>query len=208
MLRNTLRLFLPAAALLTFGPAGCGDPAIEETNVSRQADPATAPQSASPESSTLPQPTAPIPASAYATPGTSAWPWTAPESWRFVPGERPMRLATYEIPGQGGPVEVAITRFPGDVGGMLANINRWRGQVGLGPITEADIPAMLTTFENPDFTGATMLLDGPQQHMLAASIHEPGADQTWFVRVTTTPEAAARVREQFDAFARSFGTGG
>jgi hypothetical protein len=208
MNRHTRCLPLIPAVLVALGLSGCGDPAIEETSVPRQADSATAPEPAAPESSALPQPTVPMPASAPATASAGAWPWTAPESWRFVPGERPMRLATYEIADESGPVEVAVTRFPGDVGGMLANINRWRGQIGLGPITEADIPAMLTTFENPGFTGATMLLEGPQQHMLAASIHEPGADRTWFVRVTTKPETAARVREQFDAFARSFGAGG
>lgn len=208
MTRHTHRLLMIPAALVALGTTGCGDPAIEETSVPRQTDAATAPETPAPESSALPESTAPMPASAPATTGAGAWPWTAPESWRFVPGERPMRLATYEITDESGPVEVAVTRFPGDVGGMLANINRWRGQIGLSPITEADIPAMLTTFENPGFTGATMVLEGPQQHMLAASIHEPGADRTWFVRVTTTPETAARVREQFDAFARSFGAGG
>ena len=203
MLRHTRRLLLPAAALLAFGLAGCGEPAIEKASIPKQPETATAPEPSSPS-----QPPTATSESSPTTPTAGVWPWTAPESWRFVPGERSMRLATYEIPDEGGPIEVAITRFPGDVGGMLANINRWRGQVGLGPITQADIPAMLTTFENPGFNGATMLIDGPEQHMLAASIHEPGANRTWFVRVTTTPAAAARVREQFESFARSFGGGG
>ncbi len=205
MLRHTLRLSLPAALLLT---AGCGDPAIEESVVPSQAETPSESHTPAPASSAVPPTNAQTPAPSASTSDAGGWPWTTPESWRFVPGERPMRLATYEIADESGPVEVAVTRFPGDVGGMLANINRWRGQVGLGPIAEADIPAMLTTFENPGFTGATMLLEGPQQHMLAASIHEPAADRTWFVRVTTTPEAAARVRAEFDAFARSFGAGG
>ncbi len=203
MLRHTPRPLIPAlAALLGIAPLGCGDPAIEEHRVPKEAESTPAPAD---PAHTPPAPAAPTPTPA---PSASAQPWTAPDSWRAVPGERPMRLATYEIPDADGPVEVAITRFPGDVGGMLANINRWRGQIGLGPITEADIPAMLTTFENPGFHGATMLLEGPGQHMLAASIHEPGADRTWFVRVTATPEVAGRIREQFDAFARSFGAGG
>jgi hypothetical protein len=194
---------MPAAALMVFGPAGCGDPTIEEQRVPKQPEASSTQEPPAP-----PQPTASTPTAPAASASAADWPWTAPEPWRVVPGERPMRLATYEIRDESGPIEVAITRFPGDVGGMLANINRWRGQIGLGPINQADIPAMLTTFENPGFNGATMLLEGPQQHMLAASIHEPGADRTWFVRVTTTPEAAARVREQFDSFARSFGAGG
>lgn len=171
--------------------AGCGEAAIEEHRVPRQPGTAQAP-----------------PAPSSAPSATNEQPWTAPDSWRAVPGERPMRLATYEVPDADGPVEVAITRFPGDVGGMLANINRWRDQIGLGPITEADVPAMLTAFENPGFHGATMLLEGPRQHMLAASIHEPAADRTWFVRVTASPAAAGRVRAEFEAFARSFGAGG
>lgn len=202
MRRNTSHLLWPVVTLVALGPAGCGDPAIEEHRIPAQSDQTPTAEQPSAEPATDLAPTTPA-----ASPAPDR-PWTAPDSWRPVPGERPMRLATYEIPDESGPIEVAITRFPGDVGGMLANINRWRGQLGLGPVTEADIPAMLSTFQNSGFNGATMLLEGPQQHMLAASIHEPSADRTWFVRVTTTPEAAARVREQFDAFARSLGAGG
>lgn len=197
---NTV-LTATASVLLLIASGGCGDSAHEGAAAPEQSAATPAPGSASPASPPL-APTAPP-----ATTG-DARPWTAPESWRAVPGERPMRLATYEIPDTNGPVEVAITRFPGDVGGMLANVNRWRGQIGLAPLSEADLPALLEHFENPGFVGAFMHLKGPQQHMLAASIHEPAASRTWFVRVTTTPDVAERVKPQVEAFARTFSAGG
>jgi hypothetical protein len=69
-----------------------------------------------------------------------------PEGWTLDPTPRPMRVATYIITDPGGPVEVALTRFPGDTGGVLGNINRWRQQVGLGPVTEAELPATVRSF--------------------------------------------------------------
>src|SRR5690606_18990816 len=80
-------------------------------------------------------------------------PWVVPIGWTLVPGERPMRVATYEAPGPDGPVEVAITRFPGRVGGELANINRWRGQMGLPPVDESELEAVIERFEAPGFDG-------------------------------------------------------
>lgn len=117
-----------------------------------------------------------------------------------------MRLATYQMQGPSGPVEVAISRFPGDVGGMLANVNRWRGQVGLPPATDADLAGMIEPFESPGFNGSLLHIQGAEQHIVVASIFEPGANQTWTVRVSGTPEVAAAVKADIFAFARTFGT--
>lgn len=138
----------------------------------------------------------------------ASWPWLAPEGWVAVEEARPMRLATYEIPLEGGAVEVAITRFAGDVGGMLANVNRWRGQIGLPPVTEAELPTLMETFESAAFQGSLFHFEGPEQHMLAASLFEAGADQTWFVRVTDSAERVGAVKDSVFEFARSFGSGG
>ncbi len=38
---------------------------------------------------------------------------------------------------------------PGDGGGLLANFNRWRGQLGLGPVTEADLAKEVQPLDLP-----------------------------------------------------------
>jgi hypothetical protein len=51
--------------------------------------------------------------------------WTVPSNWKSQ-GERPMRLATYQIP-EGG--ECAVYYFgQGQGGSAEANIDRWKGQ--------------------------------------------------------------------------------
>ncbi len=50
--------------------------------------------------------------------------WTAPSKWKSE-GERPMRLATYEVDGG----ECGVYYFgPGQGGSVQANIDRWVGQ--------------------------------------------------------------------------------
>lgn len=132
-------------------------------------------------------------------------PWIVPDGWVFDANERPMRLATYQIPAEEMPIEVAITRFPSNVGGMLANMNRWRGQVGLGPLTERQLDGVIERHDNPGYEISLVHIEGPQLHMLAASIYEPAAGRTWFVRVTDRPDRVLSVKEQVFAFARTFG---
>lgn len=116
-----------------------------------------------------------------------------------------MRLATYEMQGPSGPIEVAISRFPGDVGGMLANVNRWRGQVGLPPTTEAEFAEMIEPFNNDRFSGSLLHIEGVEQHIVVASIFESEANQTWTVRVSAVPTVASAIKGEVFAFARTFG---
>ncbi len=86
-------------------------------------------------------------------------------------------------------------------------MNRWRGQVGLGPIAEAELAGVVEPFDTPGFAGHVMRLEGPEQHLLGAAIYEAGADRTWFVKAQASPAVAeAHAAEVFD-FARSFGAG-
>ena len=74
--------------------------------------------------------------------------WTLPENWKQVPGERPMRAATFEV-GQGEQrLEIVVSVFPGDAGGLAANINRWRNQVNLPPLSDADLSRSLEPISN------------------------------------------------------------
>lgn len=54
--------------------------------------------------------------------------WKRPTTWKLG-RKRPMRLATYIIPGsQGSPGECSIFYFGSRAGSVQANIERWKGQ--------------------------------------------------------------------------------
>lgn len=215
--------------------AGCRDETVTVSDESGDATPPTATQPATPTppqgaETTAPAPTGDMSTGDMPTGDTSTGPtepslpsivndgaeptaraidpdapWQLPAGWSESPARPPMRHATLMIDDPEGAIEVAITRFPGDVGGMLANVNRWRGQVGLGPVTEADLPDLLERFSIPGFEGAVIHLRGTRGEMLVASIHETAADRTWFVRVIDAPETIARIKPQVEDFARTFG---
>ena len=114
-----------------------------------------------------------------------------------------MRLATFEIPDEAGPIEVAVTQFPGRVGGELANINRWRGQMGLPAAAEAELEDLVDRFEAPGYAAYIARIAGAEAHMLAVGVYEAAADRTWFVRATAPAGAIDRVEPEMTAFARS-----
>lgn len=70
--------------------------------------------------------------------------WKTPEGWTELPGEG-MRKATFKIEGDGPTLECTVIRLPDPNGDpasseyVLANINRWRGQLGLKPLSPADL---------------------------------------------------------------------
>ncbi len=111
-----------------------------------------------------------------------------------------MRVATFKF----GDVEISLSQFPGDVGGVLANANRWRAQVGLPPITSAQLPEQVTAFRNNGFSGQTLRIKGPDKQMLGAIISEPAANRTWFVKAVTTSAEADKLEPSFIEFAHSF----
>jgi len=54
--------------------------------------------------------------------------WDRPAGWSDQ-GARPMRLATYTVPGKGGEAECAVYYFgPGQGGTVEANMERWIGE--------------------------------------------------------------------------------
>jgi hypothetical protein len=119
-----------------------------------------------------------------------------PQGWTLKPAGG-MRLGTVTD----GQAEIALSSFPGDVGGKLLNVNRWRGQVGLPPITEADLPKETRTI---DVDGKqVMLVDakGPEMRLLAASI--PGDGKLYFARLTGGVDLVEKRKDAFEAFVKS-----
>lgn len=172
--------------------AACRDSEVATYRIPKEND--------TPPASTAPAALAAAPAGfQIAAPATGGLTWTAPADWKPKTASS-MRKGSYEIGASEGPVaDLAITAFPGDVGGDLANVNRWRGQLALPPISEAELPAALTTLST---NGVSMkiadLAGGPAdnpQRMLGAIVPQGGA--TWFFKLTGPAAVVAKAKPAY-----------
>jgi hypothetical protein len=135
-------------------------------------------------------------------PSTGQPQWEVPAGWKSVPAST-MRIASFAV-GEGG--DFSVVALGPAAGGTLANLNRWRGQLGLGAVSEADIPTATTTLNLPggdkaivaDLTGEGT---GAGKKMLAAIVAR--ADRTWFYKLTGSAALVAQERDNFLKFVQS-----
>lgn len=136
--------------------------------------------------------------------GSDAPKWKVPENWQEkAPG--PMVTAAYTVTGEGGPAEIAISKFPGDVGGMVANVNRWRGQLGLAPMGDAEARGSVQMVEIDGKRDAYMVdlkgtnaRTGKPARMVALGV--PRAGETWFYKLTGDEKLVEKEKDAFLKF--------
>lgn len=151
---------------------------------------------------------------AASTPPRQPIQWTVPEGWRRLPGNRPMRVATFEAGDPANPVQIAVSSFPGQVGGLLANVNRWRGQVGLEPIEEADLTQQAVSLTPNGLHGILVDLTGHDaedsggagQRILAAILRDQGG-VSWVVKAMDRPSVIDAHKDAIITFIGSFRPG-
>ena len=125
--------------------------------------------------------------------------WQTPANWTQSTASA-MRKASYAITHPEGTLDVAVTSFPGDVGGPLANVNRWRQQIGMGPISAAELDANYAPLQGQEPGFYTELM-GPETSTLAATFVHGG--HSWFFKMTGPTAAIAKEREAFLQMANS-----
>jgi hypothetical protein len=92
------------------------------------------------------------------------------------------------------------------VGGVLENVKRWRDQVGLKPVSDAELARELQQL-TVDGTPSTYVdLLGPEsagskRHMLAVMV--PRSSHTWFIKMVGPAELVSKQKPAFEAFAKS-----
>ncbi len=136
--------------------------------------------------------------------------WDVPKSWRKLPGERSMRVATFEADGPDGALQIAVSMLRGDGGGILPNVNRWRGQLGLGPIARTDLDEHVKSLAMADseaclvdLAGAGPPAEGDQPRRIVVAV-VPLGEATWFVKAIDKPSAVEPHKDAIAQFARSF----
>jgi hypothetical protein len=148
---------------------------------------------------------------------SSAGKWVTPPGWTEV-APTTLRLGNWRVGSaetDGGVAECYLTFLGGDGGGLAANVNRWRTQMGLGPLTMADIDAC----EKLDFLGAPspMVVFEGQFTGMDSSNAKGGYQLAGVLRIEPSGSAflkfvgpTAVVKRELDAFrtlARSIGKG-
>lgn len=132
----------------------------------------------------------------------SAVKYTAQEGWTEV-APTPTRLVNFQA---GAPTnECYVTILAGDGGGPLDNVNRWRGQVGLPPVTSAEVGGMPRI---PMLGGEALLIEamGAEKAILGTVSLLPG--RAVFVKMTGPPDLVAQEKTRFVAFCGSLSLGG
>ena len=131
---------------------------------------------------------------AAAAPGLS---YSIPEAWSDA-GATAMRKANLRVDDAHGRTEITALTFPGDVGGLLANINRWAGQIGLQPITEAQLPDVTSAANISGHGGLYVTLLGPERSILGGIL--PFRGDTWFFKMSGPAASVAEQEAAFKAF--------
>jgi hypothetical protein len=150
-------------------------------------------------------------APAAAADGGSAMPfvWVTPEGWTQQTG-LPMRDLSFTF-GAEGEGECYLSRLPGAGGGLAPNVNRWRGQMGLDPLTDAEIAALpkrtIFGLEGTfiDISGAFSGMGsgpGKENYRMLGVILASDAGAV-FVKMTGPAELIAANLPNFDAFTAS-----
>jgi hypothetical protein len=146
----------------------------------------------------------PAPPPQSSTPIASDSIWTVPPGWQSVPPSQ-FLLAEFSIPGaNGAKAEVNVAAMGGTGGGLLANINRWRGQIGLGAVTDGDLPQFSQPLDVPG--GKATLVDltgtdgktGVPTRLVGAIVDLNG--QTWFYKMMGDKQIVAQQKDAFSKF--------
>ncbi len=167
----------------------------------------------SPATPTTPAAAGTAPSSTDPNP-TGRPPWVVPEGWTDKPSTGGMRIASYAITAPDGrSVDVSVIPLSGPSGSTLENVNLWRDHVGLGPLTEADLPGQRQNVRIGEIDGELFemvseqpLLDNQFKiRTLAAILPLPGT--TVFFKATGEDALVQDNTEKFKAWLASVQTG-
>lgn len=125
-----------------------------------------------------------------------------PAHWQAqAPGA--MQAARFVPKDAADQAEISVALLPGDGGGPLANVNRWRRQLGLAPLAEAELAALLQTRPFGGQPAYWVELASPDagRRMVAAAVQQ--GDHTWFYKLTGAAAVVEREKPVFLQFVES-----
>ena len=205
-------------AILALLLAGCREEPVRTYRTAKDTPPPAADPHAghdharTPDAGALPPGHPPLgtgPASAPAAttpPVSDSLTWAAPDHWAAKPLGA-MRRGSFTARNAAGEADCSIFVFGAAQNPLLDNINRWRGQIGLAPLSEAQLPAESSTLEHAGLRFTTIDLAGPPPaagsatRVLGAILYR--GDEAWFFKLTGPDAVVAAERASFLDFLRT-----
>lgn len=126
--------------------------------------------------------------------------WTKPDTWTDVPPSA-MRYASFAAGTNENKVDISIVTFSGEGGGDTDNVNRWRQQLGLPPMTPADVATQIQPLKSENSEFSIVDIAGPNARTLAAWTRRDG--QVWFFKATGPSPAVEKEKPNFVKFVQS-----
>lgn len=142
-------------------------------------------------------------------------PWVVPDGWAEKPASGGMRVASYGVTAPDGrAADISVVALGGTAGGTLENVNRWRNQIGLDPITEADLGKFSQVVPIGDreaamfeLAGDKPTLDGKYKARTLAAVL-PAGEMTVFFKISGEDALVAENKSKFLSWIKSVNTGG
>ena len=128
-------------------------------------------------------------ARASAESGAERPPWQVPEGWTEKPREgQSMRIASYGVTAADGrTIDISVVPLGPVAGSELDNVNRWRNQIGLPPISQAELDSQTAavaiggmTGKMYDMVGTQPTLDGKYKARILAAVLNAGGTTVFF----------------------------
>ncbi len=197
------RPVLAVATILVLVVAGCGRDSVKVYKADASDSAVTPPPASTPAMMPAAMP------GGLAAPDNSGLPklkYVLPDGWKEKPLTQ-MRVASFDVSGNGQTADVSVIPLGGMSGGDLANVNRWRGQVGQPPITEDEL-AKLT--ESVDIAGKSSGLydlagtkpdSGAAERILGGILHSDSS--VWYFKMSGDADWVESQKTNFVAFLKS-----
>src|SRR6266571_6281088 len=131
-----------------------------------------------------------------------------PSGWEELPGGQ-MRIGNYAISGKNlAKAQMTIVSLPGAAGSELDNVNRWRSQVGLQPISAAELPNQATSIQIADAPARLFELSGVAPQTKAATrilaALQPHGDAMWFFKMMGDDDLVRGQKNAFIGFLQKY----
>ena len=147
------------------------------------------------------------PAGATASSGQPKPKWDVPSGWKEVPGGQ-FLVAKFLVTGAAdAQANINVSMSPGDGGGMLANLNRWRTQLGLGPVSDADLAKEIQALDLPGGKASVAEIAGKDpknaQDARLLAVIVPRSGETWFYKLMGNAQLVQQEKDGFMKFVQS-----
>jgi len=127
--------------------------------------------------------------------------WQTPAGWTEVPPSA-MRYASFNASdANGSKVDISVVTFPGEGGSDADNVNRWRTQIGLDPIDDKQIAALIVPVNGTNGNFSTLDMKSGDNRVIAAWTRRDG--RSWFFKMSGPSSALDGEKSKFVDFLRS-----